>query len=287
MKARGQAVTEVALGLLLLVPIVLGGIYLAEVSMFRLEATEAATEPLWDATAYQHNSYIGAFNRTPRAANSATTAAQQRQTARAMIFTQASSPTVACSAGTGLGLSITPTSAVYADNGGISCTANLTVDSKWLPRSFLDTGTSGFFREPLESFQRQFRFAQNEARAPFTMAIGDWGLTRLNGEDQECRLTMGSCANQGFFDFSDSVYQAHRSGGGTQSRAFLRFVEQVVMEVPADLGTVTEFQMSYRGEPGFTEQVPVSEGDRPWRTSPSLGAWGASHARRNPGYLGL
>ncbi|MBL8954214.1 MAG: hypothetical protein JNK82_25780 [Myxococcaceae bacterium] len=286
--ARGQAITEVALGLLLVVPILLGSIYLAEVAMFRLEATEAATEPLWDATAYPHNSYTGVFNRTPGAAATATMRAQGRQRARAILFTTAAAATVGCTAGTGMGITISPTSGVYTDNNGISCTSSLDVAPKWLPRSFADQGPGAFFKEPMQSFQRNFRFAQNEVNRPFRMAIGDWGLTVPNGEDEECRLTMSDCANAGFFSAAQTTYNSNRTGGGTQDQSFLHLVEQVVISVPADLPTVTEFQMSFRGEDhGFIEQVPVSEGDRPWRTSPSLDAWAASHAARANGYLGL
>lgn len=284
---RGQAVTEVALSLLVLVPILLGAIYLAEASMFRLEATEAATEPLWDATGYANNSYTGGFNRTPGAASAASTNANARMRPRTMLFTQATAPAVRCTAGTGLGLTITPTSSVYTDNGGISCTSQLTVDPRGLTRFFLDRGQGAMFKEPLDNWRRQFSFCQNEDCRPYVMAIGDWGLTNQNGEENECNLTMGGCANAGFFDFARTTYQSHRRGNGTLNRSFVQLVEGVVRETPAELASMTDFQMSFRGEEsGFIQGVPVSEGDRNWRTSPSLGAWGASHGMRSEGFLG-
>ncbi|MBS1149823.1 MAG: hypothetical protein H6Q89_1521, partial [Myxococcaceae bacterium] len=117
---RGQAVTELALGILVLIPIIVGGLFLAEAAMFRLKATEAATEPMWDATAYRQQSYTGAFNRTPAAAAVATSLANARAVSRRLVFTEASAAQVSCSPGTGLGLSIGPTAGVYVDNGGMS-----------------------------------------------------------------------------------------------------------------------------------------------------------------------
>ena len=285
---RGQAITEVALGLLLLVPVLLGAIFLAEVSIFRLEATEAATEPLWDATAYQHQSYVGAFNRTPGAAGAATNLANGRMTSRTMVFTLASPATTQCTAGSGLGLTISPTSGVYQDNGGISCTSRLRVDPKGMTRFFVDRGQGGYFKESLARMERNFDFCQNESCRPFVMAIGDWGLTNLNAEDAECRLTMGGCANEGFFDFSQRTYERYRTGGGTRGRQHIRFVEGMVQVPPNGLNTVTDFQMSFRGEESsFTERVPVSEGDSEWKTSPgALGNWAGSYGARATRFLG-
>jgi hypothetical protein len=285
---RGQAITEVALGILLMIPIILGGLFLAEAAVFRLKATEAATEPMWDATAYQHNSYTGAFNKTPGAVAAANTAANGRATGRTMIFTRAAAATMTCSAGTGLGLSIGPTAGVYTDNGGMSCTSQLVVDPHGMTRFFLDKGEGRFFQEPMDNMLKHFNFCQNEKCQPFVMAVGDWGLTNKNGEDNECNLTMTGCANKGFYDFSKSVYEANRSGSGTLNDAYVRFVTGVVQETPADLEKMTDFQMSFKGEESqFIQTVPVSEGEPDWHTTPSFAAWETSHAVRSAKFLGL
>lgn len=288
---RGQAITEVSLGLLLLVPVLLGAIFLAEASIFRLEATEAATEPLWDATAQQQNSYTGAFDRTGAAAGIASNQANARMRSRTMVFTRADAARVTCTTGgTPLGLSISATSNVYADNGGMSCTSRLLVDPRGLTRFFLDQGGSGsFFKEPLANMQRQFDFCQTEKCLPFQMAIGDWGLTNRTQEDQECALTMSGCANQGFFDFSQRVYERYRTGGGTRGRQYQRFVEGMVVVPPNGITNLLDFQMSFRGEESnFTQRVPVSEGEPEWKTSPGgVGTWAASYAGRSQRFLGL
>ena len=170
---RGQAVTEVALGILVLVPMIIGGLFLAEAAMFRVKATEAATEPLWDATAYRQNAYTGGFNRTPAAAAAATAGANARATSRTLVFTSASAPRVRCTAGTGLGLTITPTAGVYADNGGISCVSSMVVDPKGITRFFVDTGPGRFFQVPMQEMLRSFTFCQTRKCNPFVMAIGD------------------------------------------------------------------------------------------------------------------
>lgn len=285
---RGQAVTEVALGILVMIPIIVGGIYLAEASMFRLEATEAATEPMWDATAYQQNSYTGAFNRTPAAAGAATSRANARASPRSMVFNRASAAQMQCNAGSGLGLTIGPTAGVYTDNGGISCTARLTVDPQGITRFFVDRGPGAMFKEPMGNMLKNFSFCETEKCRPFVMAIGDWGLTNRGGEDNECNLTMDGCANQGFFDFAKSTYEANRTGAGTRNDAYVQYVEQVVQQTPANLARLTDFQMSFKGEEsGFIQDVPVSEGEPEWRTTPSYGAWEDSYGARSTKFLGL
>ncbi len=285
---RGQAATEVALGILVMIPIITGGLFLSEAAMFRLKATEAATEPLWDATAYQQQSYTGTFNRTPGAAATASAKANARSKARTLVFSQSSKPAVQCTAGSGLGLTITPTAGSYQDNGGISCTSQLTVDPQGITRFFVDTGSGAMFKEPMDNMLKHFSFCQNEACRPFVMAIGDWGLTNQGGEDNECNLTMGGCANPGFFNAAKRTYEANRTGDGTQNPAYVDFVKGVVQEVPANLARMTDFQMSFKGEEsGFIQGVPVSEGEPDWHTTPSFGAWAASYGTRSSRFLGL
>ena len=287
-QARGQAVTEVALGLLLLVPVLLGGIYLAEAAMFRLEATEAANEPMWDATAFAHHSYTGSFDQTPSAVAAANALAQGRQRARALLFTQTSVPQVRCTAGTGIGWSARYTGVAQRNNGGMSCTSRLVVDPKGLTRFFLDRGRGAMFNEPLENMQRNFDFCQNERCRAFELAVGDWGLTNRNAEDAECHLTMDGCANPGFYGAAKAVYEDHRDPSGTAGRAHERFIEGLIVHPPRDYSRVTDFQMSFRGEEsGFLERVPVVEGEPEWRTTPFLQKREEAYRERHARFLGL
>jgi hypothetical protein len=285
---RGQAITELALGILVTIPIIVGGLFLAEAAVFRLKATEAATEPMWDSTGYRQQSYTGVFNRTPAAAATASAGANARARSRTMIFTRGSAPQARCTAGSGLGVSISPTAAVYADNGGQSCTSSLVVDPHGITRFFLDQGPNGFFKEPMNNMLKHFSFCQNERCQPYVMAVGDWGLTNLNGEGEECNLTMGGCANSGFFSAARTVYEANRTGAGTRNDAYVQYVEQVVQQTPANLSRLTDFQMSFKGEEStFIQSVPVSEGESDWATTETFGAWGDSYGARNSKFLGL
>lgn len=286
---RGQAVAELVLGILVLIPIILGGIFLSEAAIFRLKATQAATEPLWDATAYRQQAYTGPFDRMPGASAAASAQANGRMAGRTMVFTRATPAQVRCTMGApGMGLSISPTASVFTDNGGMSCTSSLTVDPQGITRFFLDTGPGGFFQKPMNDMLKNFQFCQTEKCQPFVMAIADWGLTNQGGEENECRLTMTGCANPGFFNAGKTVYEAHRTGDGTRNDAFLKFVDGVVRERPSELEKVTDFQLSFRGEEsGFIQAVPVSEGEPDWHTTPSFGAWESSYGARSPRFLGL
>lgn len=53
MRARGQAVVEMVLGLIVFVTILIVGIHFAEVGYLSIRVQEAATAPLWDATAFR------------------------------------------------------------------------------------------------------------------------------------------------------------------------------------------------------------------------------------------
>lgn len=286
---RGQAVVELSLGLLILVPTLLMGIFLAESAMFRLEATEAATEPLWDATAYSQQQYEGGFVLTPGAIGTATSQASGRMKARKMVFTTASAPTVACGGAADMSYTVGGTVGPYQDNGGISCSSQLTVDAKGMGRGFLDQGSPGFFKEPLSNMRRHFDFCQNRKCRPFKMAIGDWGMVNQGSEPAECRLTMDGCENGGFFGKAKQTFvQNNNSGGvkGTENKAFMSGLMNRTTP-PDQYDRVTDFQMSYQGMSDFMEDVPVIEGDREWRTTPFLLSRKRAFDARSDKYLGM
>ena len=55
--ARGQALAELVLALMVFVTVVVFGIYFAEVGYLSLRVQEAAVSPLWDATAFRVHSF--------------------------------------------------------------------------------------------------------------------------------------------------------------------------------------------------------------------------------------
>ena len=122
------------------------------------------------------------------------------------------------------------------------------------------------------------------------MLVDDWGLTRDNGEGAECAVSSaqtGGCANKGYFQAGATVYDSHRTGAGTRSSADSDLVEQVLKDLPANLKTMKEYQMSFRGEESsFTENVAVSEGKADWETTPFEGGWKSSYGSRSEDFLG-
>jgi len=284
---RGQSVTELSLGLLVLVPALLTGIFLAESSIFRLDATEAATEPLWDATAFSQQQYEGgAFVLTPGAISTAVSRANGRMRARMMVFATASAPVVSCGGAPDMGYTVG--GSPLQENGGIACNSQLVVGDRFLPRFFLDQGPGGFFKESLGNLRRAFVFRENEKDTTLKMAIGDWGLTKQGNEPEECPLTMDSCTNNGFFGKARATYFLNNTSGGVRGRDNVYLVQGMIdrVPIPVDYPRVTDFQMSYRGESGFEERVPVIEGDREWFTTPFLYARADAYNARNNQFLG-
>ncbi|MBL8953449.1 MAG: hypothetical protein JNK82_21925 [Myxococcaceae bacterium] len=286
-RARGQAITELSLGLLVLVPTLLIGIYLAETSILRLEAPEAATEPLWDATAYSQQQYVGGFVLSPGARATAQGEAQARMTGRTMVYTRASAPVVRCGGAGDMGYAVGGVMGAYAENGGISCTAELHTGDRDLTRGFLDE-SDGFFREPLNAIRRQFVFRENQRGNGFKMAIGDWGLVAQAQEANECRLTMDSCENPGFFGKAQTVFNQNINIFGRRGTNHRHFMSELMNRTtpPQDFDRVTDFQMSFQGEGDFMEDVPVVEGDREWRTTPFLKSRADAYAARSAVWLG-
>ncbi len=287
MNRRGQAVTELALGLLVLVPTLLGAIYLAEAFIFRIEATEAASEPLWDATAEKQHEYEGAWVQTPGAIALAQGKVNGRMRARKLVLTEMSAPQVQC--GPAAPMAYVVGGVPYQDSGGISCNSRVRVDAYGLSRGFIDSSPSGFFQEPLANWKRNFDFCGTRKCRAFQMAIGDWGLAKQGAEMNECTLTMDSCENNGFFAKAKATFDMKPDQRGTKAEWHRYFMESLIDKapIPDQYPRVTDFQMSFQGETNFMEDVPVIEGDREWRTTPFLLSRLDSYNARSDGFLGL
>ena len=162
MRARGQAIIELALAGAVLIPMVLFGAWLVEASQKRTRATRLANEALFDATAYSHHNFARASFHTPSATSAARAAAQGRERPRSGLFAAESAVELSCDgAGQGLSFSLTPTASFYRDLGGASCRARISVDAQLLPRSFIE-GSGGLFEEPLSAIRRSFTFCESE-----------------------------------------------------------------------------------------------------------------------------
>jgi hypothetical protein len=287
---RGQAVVELALGLLVLTPLLLFGLYLIEAANEKVIATSMATEALWDATAWSQHTYAGPSFHTNSASANAQAAANGRFKPKSRLFLSEKSAVVSCSgSGTGVPFPVASTSSFYVDNGGAGCSARLTIEARFLPDALLDEQGGGFFQAQVSQIRRSFTFCETDSCSGFKLLMDDWGLTADDNEAAECPVTMellGGCVNKGYFLAGKTVYEAHRTGGGTRSNADRIFVEKIVKGLPADLDKTKEFQMSFRGSPSFTETVPVIEGRDDWQTTPFVQGWQDSYAARKEDFLG-
>jgi hypothetical protein len=288
---RGQAIVELALGILVLVPMVLFGFYLLDASNEKLVVTGIATDALWSTTAYSHHTYESASFHSPSAAASSQALIQGTYKPRSRLFVAEKNVSVTCSGGGGVTRYTVPaTASFYQDLGGARCGARLSIEAKFLPSAFLDQNPSGFFQAPLSQIRRAFTFCETDSCSGFPMMVDDWGLTLDNNEAEECEVSMaltGVCKNTGYFRGGDTVYAAHRTGAGTLSTADYLFVQGVLQTVPKDLERTKDYQMSFRGEDSFfTEDVKVSEGRPNWETTPYTSPWQDSHGMRKEDFLG-
>lgn len=288
---RGQAVVELALGVLVLVPMLLMAFYLLEAASEKLVATRAGTEALWATTAYSHHTYASASFHSPSAAAAAQAVTAARYAPKSRLFVAEKGISVSCAgAGQGIAHPVAATASFYQDLGGARCAAQLSLEARFLPTGFADQGPGSFFQEPLSKLRRAFTFCETETCSGFPMLVDDWGLTADNGEAQECPTAMeltGGCTNKGYFLAGKTVYEAHRTAGGTLSNADTVFVQRLFNTVPNDLAETKEFQMSFRGEESaFSENVDVIEGRPDWDTTPYVDGWKASHELRSEDFLG-
>jgi hypothetical protein len=293
---RGQAVVELALGALVLVSIIAGGIYFAEFGFMWVKVEEAANFALFDQTNRKlHDMNAGTWNGLATAPGSPVGALNSQVTRRyqdfdglssvtrdatfSQVFTRGTNLTVRCTrvrgpnidvAGAGAGVS-DPFGAAAAYNAGISCQASAVLHLFRFPQSFAD-GANGVFRgNMIDGTQNPKQTAVCAAgRASggncngkgFQMVLDDWGL-QGRAESGECHLTNSdACGNPGFYRLAEKSYRAI---GGAGNGAASNLAEQMVGFAPTHEGP---FWMSFRGEESkFTEEHP-SDGDTKWPTTP-------------------
>lgn len=197
---RGQATTELALGSLLLVSILIFGIYFGEVTFAALKVQEATNSALFDLTHYKHHSMAsltystGGITNAVNSAQADTSAAYQnfdgrtsqlaaRGTNITKVFTQTRGMTVRCARGGGPGYLPNPlVLAAYNDNSGANCWSEADIlTSPELPRQFMD-GSGGFFKTAQWSRASLKACGMGKTRGGAclgraTIMLDDWGLT--------------------------------------------------------------------------------------------------------------
>jgi hypothetical protein len=298
-RAKGQAAVELALGLLVFVTILLFGIHFAEVGYLSLKVTEANSSALWHATAAKMHTLPGDFgdvdnlissNRPGTAATGIFSDFDGRSaggSGATQILTRGQGLRVTCEAG-GPGFApVGTTESVFSDTGGMVCSSQATLQVlPMFPRSFMDTGQGGFFKERQYDGNNMTICGVNRnkggCQGRFGILLDDWALATRD-ELKECKVLDGTgCDNQPFYLSTRNVYQQHVAVTG----ASLALARATVLGDPGfDPGT---FYHSFRV---FVDQVPSGEGDVNWETTPGAGSptveYNASYGARGNCWLGL
>jgi hypothetical protein len=291
---RGQALVELALGLIVFVTVLMFGIHFAEMGYLSVKVTEATHSAALDATA-------GQLHRWPENSSPARTAAQRAGTeaaaryrdfdsrtvsnngsSLAQVFTTIEGLEVECSAGDGP--SFQPfllLRAAYSDVGGMSCRARANIrpmGAYTLPQRFLQKQEGGFFSArhyvpqdiPVCGIGRP---QGGNCQGRLTMMLDDWGLSG-DRESGICPIIPDLPApcptNLPFWTMAASVFAFNGAGQGV---AGSNMASQVVggMPLPFFFGGENMFWMSSAGEPLFVQPLLNETFSlRPWPTTPGV-----------------
>jgi hypothetical protein len=279
---RGQAATELALGGIVMVTILLFGIHFAEMGFLGTKVHEAAASTMWDATAYRTHSLSNWYD-----TNVFAVPAAQAQSGRYADFDGrashvAAAPTLATTKASPIGVQCfksqayaPPAVSSLGDPGGITCTAQADVNVVNIGTNFAND-SKGFFGE-----QQKMRTSPTTLCSSgrlgaggcgtVSMLLGDDGLH--DGTDQnECGVTGAGGAvcgsNPNFYNVAHNSFNLSAQSQGMVS-GYTGYTESWVNNiVPSGVpgGQITGFYMSFRGEgSNFTENI--SNGGS-WQTSP-------------------
>lgn len=279
---RGQSTTELALGLLVFVTVLVFGIHFAEVGYLSLKVQEASTSALWDTTSakmhelpknFDHLTNLISSNKpgelaTERYQDFDGRTSKQGGAKMVQLFTSAEGLEVTCEEAGSIAFEPTESTQdrVYRNVGGMRCNARAELSPvKAFTRSFLDKGRGAFFNVPhytgaVIPVCGLGRAKGGRCEGGFGILLDDWGLAGEQ-ESRECQLE--NCANEAYFDSAKVVYDHYNPVDGRAEK----LAEKIVGEAPIDPG---KFWMSFRGEDSdFQEHEPGGDSDpNDWRTTP-------------------
>jgi hypothetical protein len=253
---RGQAVVELALGAVVFVAVLIGGIYFAEVGHLALKVQEAQMSALWDAsgrrTMNRHDgtgpSDTSAFSGIPLASAMQAQGAYLdfnglgggQHTERKQVFTRGYGLEVHCENEPSLGFpSAAVTRGVHPNVGSLHCQSEANVALSNVPNDFLvRTNTeAGFFKNEILSSRPIKLCGVGRATAgvcegAVSLMTNDWGL--WGDETQDCPL--GGCNTS---VYKNTVRQLFAPGGAPAKA----FANKFAGEVSAD---PAQYFFSYR-----------------------------------------
>ena len=301
-KVRGQAVTELALIVLVFVTVLMVGIHFAEVHALGIRTQEAAQAALFDTTAARmHDTSTGNWDiaKNVAIATAATTteenyadregrhAAPSKKTAD-WVFSRAGEIEISCQHDPGLVLSPVASLDKSLPRGdtAMACNAGLIARGIRIPGNFADQGGQGFFQKTHFDARDYKLFASS---GNFVILLDDWGYAGPK-ESPECPLQVqggGECANRGYWHMVKRAYERHVAIDGNGLRpAGTALAKHTVGDSPID---ENHFYLSYRGleEAKFQQDIVQSHHDTKWDTTPWNFPSAYKRSKRDGCWLGL
>ncbi|HEX8822319.1 MAG TPA: TadE family protein, partial [Archangium sp.] len=270
-RRHGQAMVEMALGLLLFVTVLIFGIHFAEVGYLTLKVQEAATSALWDTTSAKMHELPGNFKHLENAISKAGQHATERyedfdgrtsQHGRpkiVQVFTSAEGLSVTCEEEKKISFKpSSSTNSVYENTGGMRCSSKAELMPMRIPEHFLDKGKGNngngngggggaIFDVPHYVIGAipvcgigRAQQGNGKCRGAYGILLDDWGLAG-GEESRECEvLDDDGCDNQAYYRSTKIVYDDHNTANGSAEN----LAKEVVGTVPISAG---KFWMSFRG----------------------------------------
>jgi hypothetical protein len=239
-RARGQATTEAALGILVISTVIVFGIHFSEVAMLSLKVQEASASALWDTTGKRMSILTTATpdfgprrtaiqeagpEATTRYADFDGRASRPGNTAPTLVFTQATPIQVTCNEDATVApmdlSGSTDIAGMFGQGvGGMVCWAES--DFGLVPgftRRFMQGDPFRVQHVSVTSYHvcSMARANGNNCPARAGIALGDWGLT-TDTEAENCDLVApgpsASCANTGYYGMTKRVFNATHTSPG-------------------------------------------------------------------------
>lgn len=301
-RARGQATTEAALGILVISTVIVFGIHFSEVAMLSLKVQEANASALWDATGKQMHVLTSATpnfgprgtaigeagpEATVRYADFDGRASRPGSTAPTLVFTEATPIQVTCNqdltvAPMNLGAS-QELGAMFSEGvGGMVCWAES--DFSLVPgftRRFMQREPFRAQHVTVTSYHvcSMARANGNNCPARTAIALGDWGLT-IGTEAENCDLVApgpsATCNNTGYYAMTKRVFDAMHSGpgvgngqpAGEQMSQYLWNTPRGGPQINLDENAFFMAAIGENGNPPYQEGLAEHAGAGPYTVTP-------------------
>lgn len=215
---RGQATVELVLGVLVIVPMLLIGIHMAEYAQLSLKVQDAATFAVWDGSGSRVQNFPSSdntpFNATVRDGSPNAGVAGRARDLYAdfdpTLDTGETNVTRARTASGTLGVSCVRNdfapkpsdiglpgafNGIYHSTGGYSCTSESDISAVQIPKEFMMRSQGGFFSQPVIDRASLHVCGMgfpsgSSCQGQLLVLSNDWGLS--GEETRECPLGCGS-----------------------------------------------------------------------------------------------